>query len=105
MGREIVPRMRKIAERLKKKYNAERVILYGSYAKGEATEHSDIDILVVAPTKEPFYQRMATVLSLLRDLYQELPISPIVLKPEEIETRRNRGDQFVEEILREGIEL
>jgi predicted nucleotidyltransferase len=105
MNEEILSRIKKIAERLKKEYGAERVILFGSYAKGEATEHSDIDLLIVAQTKERFYQRMATVLSLLRDLYHGLPISPIVLRPEEVEERRRRGDQFVEEIVKEGVEV
>lgn len=34
--------------RLKKAINPKKVILFGSFARGEATEWSDIDILVVA---------------------------------------------------------
>jgi predicted nucleotidyltransferase len=90
MNEEILSRIKKIAERLKKEYKAERVTLFGSYAKGGATEHSDIDLLIVAQTKGRFYQRMATVPSLLRDLYHGLPISPIVLRAEEVEERRRR---------------
>ena len=40
MDQEIYERLRKISERLKEKYGAEKVILYGSYATGEATEDS-----------------------------------------------------------------
>lgn len=32
---------------LLRKYRAEYAILFGSYARGEATENSDIDVLVV----------------------------------------------------------
>lgn len=102
---EIISRVKKIAERLKKEYKAEQVILYGSYARGVATEHSDIDILIIAPTEESFYQRMATVLSLVRDLYHGLPISPIVLKPEELEERKRKGDQFIQEIVEKGLKI
>lgn len=105
MRQDIMERLKAISKRLKKEYNAQRVILFGSYAKGEATEDSDIDLLVIAPTQERFYHRMATALALVRDLYHGLPISPIVLRPEEVEERRRRGDQFVERIVREGLEI
>lgn len=105
MNKEIYGRLRKISERLKKEYHAEKVILYGSYATGTATEHSDIDLLVIAPTNERMFERMATVLELIHDLYDRLPISPIVLKPEEVEKRLKIGDQFVQEILEKGTKL
>lgn len=105
MNKDIYGRLRKISERLKKEYHAEKVILYGSYATGTATEHSDIDLLVIAPTTERMFERMATVLELIHDLYDRLPISPIVLKPEEVEKRLKIGDQFVQEILEKGTKL
>ena len=105
MKKEIFLRLKKIAERLRKEYNAERVILFGSYARGEETEDSDVDILVIAPAKERFFERMAKVLALTRDLYKGLALSPIVLRPEEMEKRIEIGDQFVQEILNKGIEL
>jgi predicted nucleotidyltransferase len=52
-----------IIGRLKKKYNPERVILFGSYAKDIADEASDVDILVVS---EVFKNRDAY------DVYSEL---------------------------------
>jgi len=105
MKEEVFLRLKKISERLKKKYQAERVILFGSYATGEATEDSDVDILVIAPSEERFFERMAKVLELTRDLYNGLALSPIVLRPEEVEKRIKMGDQFVQEILDIGIEL
>jgi uncharacterized protein len=105
MDQEIYERLRKISERLKKEYRAEKVILYGSYARGEATYDSDVDLFIIAPTNERFFQRMATVLGLVRDLYKGLALSPIVLRPEEVAERLKIGDQFVQEILEEGMEL
>ena len=89
----------------RKEYNAERVILFGSYARGEATEDSDVDILVIAPTAERFFERMATVLRLTRDLHYKLPLGPIVLTKEEVEQRLQRGDQFVRQIIEKGVYL
>jgi len=105
MNEERYMRLRKISERLKKEYHAEKVILFGSYARGEAAEDSDVDILVVAPTNEKFFERMATVLEFVRDLYDGLALSPIVLRPEEVKQRLKIGDQFVQEILEKGVEV
>ena len=97
--------LERIAERLKREYRAELVILYGSVARGEATEHSDIDLLIVAPTNEKFYRRMASALGLVSGLSRGLPLSPIVLTPEELEKHLKSGNHFVEEIIREGVPL
>lgn len=105
MNQEIYKRLKRISERLKKDYEAEEVILFGSYARDEATVDSDVDLFIVAPTKERFFERMATVLSLVRDLYKGLALSPIVLTPDEVKQRLQRGDQFVQEILENGVTL
>jgi len=105
MNQEIYERLRKISERLKKEYNAEKVILYGSYATGGATEDSDIDLFIIAPTNERFFQRMARVRMLIRDLCYKMPLSPIVLTTDEVEARLQRGDQFVEQIIKKGVYL
>lgn len=105
MTRELNKRLQAIGNKIKKEYRAERVILFGSYAKGDATEDSDVDLLVVAPTKERFFERMASVRRLIRDLRDGLPVSPIVLTPGELEKRRQAGDPFVREILQTGVSL
>ena len=105
MDQEIFEQLKKIADRLKRSYRAEKVILFGSYAMGEATEDSDVDILVISPTKERFFERMASVRRLIRDLRNGLPVAPIVLTPEEIEERKKMGDQFITEILENGLTL
>ncbi len=105
MNQEIFERLRKISERLKKEYQAEKVILYGSYARGEATEDSDVDLFIIASTKERVFQRMATVRGLIRDLRNGLPVSPFVLTPKEVEKRLKIGDQFIIEIIEKGLYL
>jgi len=35
----------------------DKIILFGSHARGDATEHSDVDLLVVRQTDEDFYER------------------------------------------------
>ncbi len=102
---DVMRRLKAISERLRREYGAQRVILFGSYARGDATEDSDVDILVIAPTRERFFERMATSLRTVRDLYRDLPLSPIVLRPDELNARMQRGDQFIKEILEVGVEI
>lgn len=105
MNKEIYERLKKISERLKEKYHAEKVILFGSYARGDATEDSDADILVIAPTNERMFERMATVSRLVRDLRNGFPISPIVLTPEEFKAKLTKEDAFIQTIMEEGVML
>ncbi|MEK6545740.1 MAG: nucleotidyltransferase domain-containing protein [Nitrospinota bacterium] len=78
----MVDLIKAIAKRLKEQYGAKEVILFGSYAKGKATDDSDIDLLVISDSKERFFERQATVRRLLRDLKKRIPVSPIVLTAE-----------------------
>ena len=97
--------LKSIADRLRDRYGAERVLVYGSVARGTSTEHSDIDLLVVAPTMERFYERMGSALAVVRDISLGLPLAPIVLTPEELASRLVRGDQFIQEIVQTGVDL
>ncbi len=97
--------LKTIAQRLREKYGAQRIILFGSAARGEATEHSDIDLLVISKTTERFYERMASVLGIVRDVSIGIPLAPIVLTPEELQSRLERDDQFVQDIVNTGVDL
>jgi predicted nucleotidyltransferase len=94
-----------IANRLRERLGATRVIVYGSVARGEATIHSDIDLLVVAPSADRTYRRMADARAAIRDLSRGIPVSPLVLTPDEVATRQGQGDAFIQEILDTGVEL
>ena len=98
-------RIHAIAERLRREYHAQSVILFGSVSRGEASVDSDTDLLVVAPTHERFLERSATVLGLVRDLYSGLALAPIVLTPDEVRQRLDRGDPFVTDVLETGVKL
>ncbi len=100
-----LPRLKTIADCWRNQYGATRVLLFGSSARNEATEHSDIDLLVIAPTKEKFYERMGSALAVVREVSRGLPLSPIILTPDELSARLARGDQFIQEIIETGMEL
>ncbi len=105
IDKDLYGRLRSIAIELKDRYQAERVVLYGSHSRGQAGPDSDVDLLVVAATEEKFYDRMATVLGLVRTTRRGLPISPLVLTPTEVRERLERGDIFIRDILENGVDL
>lgn len=45
-ARYTIDELRKIVTPLAREYGAERIYLFGSYARGEETEHSDIDLRI-----------------------------------------------------------
>lgn len=94
-----------MAKRLKEDFGAKEVILFGSYARGEAQEDSDIDLLIIAEKKERFFERTATVLKLMRGLIRYTPLSPIVLTSGEVETQLKKHNQFIEEIIETGLRI
>jgi predicted nucleotidyltransferase len=54
--RDVMDRLKATNERLREEYKAEKVILFGYYARGEATKDSDADVLVITPTSERFFE-------------------------------------------------
>ena len=97
--------LERIAERFRDAMKAERVVVFGSVARGQATIHSDIDLLVVAPSGESPYWRMARARAAVRGLSHGLPLAPLVITPSEVERRLRRGDHFLKEAFDEGIDL
>lgn len=87
-------------ERIVRQFAPLRIILFGSWARGQASSDSDLDLLVVLPHVEN--KRRATV-QILRAL-NELPMSKdiIVATPEEIAARGNSVGNVLRPALREG---
>jgi predicted nucleotidyltransferase len=102
MNSQIQSILEKIVERLKEKYQPEKIILFGSYAWGNPNEESDIDLLIIKPTTKPFHKRWAEVYKLVQEIVWGIPFSPFVVTPEELKKRIEIGDQFFEQILKEG---
>lgn len=77
----------------------ERVILFGSMARGDVHEDSDLDLLIVKETDQPFLHRIDDVLMVLDT---DVPVEPLVYTPSELERLRDEGRDFIATILEEG---
>lgn len=85
-------------ERLRRRFDPERIVLFGSMARGTQTRRSDLDLFLVLNTDKPPLQRIGQVLEELVD--SPWPLDVIVYTPEELERLSDRP--FVRRILREG---
>lgn len=91
-----------IVERIKRDYQPEKIILFGSFAYGNPDRDSDIDLLIVKDTSERPIDRRVAVTRMVSDPKRLIPFEPIVLTPEEVTARLEIGDQFVKEIIQKG---
>ncbi len=93
----------KIAAKIKEAYSPEKIILFGSYAYGNPTKGSDIDLLIVKNTKDRVIDRMVQIYKII-DI-RKIDLSPFVVTPEELKQRVELGDHFFKEILSKGVVL
>jgi len=91
-----------MAEKIKKEYKPEKIILFGSFAYGMPTRDSDIDMLIVKRTKKKSMDRWFTLKKLCQDPNRGIPFSPLVFTPKELKYRLSLGDYFIKEILEKG---
>lgn len=86
-----------IVKELLERYHAEYALLFGSYARGDATPDSDIDIIVVGGKE--FVPR--NIFALAEDLREMTGRNADVFEMREV----NEGTPFYESVMREGIRI
>lgn len=80
-------------------YDPEKIIVFGSYARGDADEFSDLDLVIIKRTNERFVRR-----AIEADAYIEWPTSVdvFVYTPEEFQLMQEQDNPFIERVLAEG---
>ena len=82
-----------------KKFDPHRVVLFGTYASGQDSTDSDVDLLVIMD----FEGRPQTqALEIRREIERNFPLDLIVRKPSEIDYRLREGDYFFKDIMENG---
>lgn len=95
--------LKKIIRRIVKVAKPEKIIMFGSAARGEMGRNSDVDLLVVKRGK---YDRSR----LAGDIYVNLhgvgqAVDVILVTPEEVQRYRNTHCLIIKPALREGKEV
>ena len=76
-----------MVRRIVAKFNPEKIILFGSYARGTASSESDVDLLIVMRITE---SKRMTQLGIRRALHDiAIPLDVIVSDPSEFEWRKD----------------
>lgn len=94
-----------IVERLRVDYAPQKIILFGSYAYGTPHDDSDVDLLIIKETKDRFLDRWVDVQRILSNSRRYVPLETLIMTPQEVTQRLERGDQFLAEILEKGTVL
>ena len=89
-----------ITRQIIEKYKPEKIILFGSAARGEWTLHSDADFLIIKK-ETPFYGS-DRIRELSRMIDRNIPADFLIYRPEELDKTLQMGDPFLKSILREG---
>ncbi len=89
-----------MVERIEEIARPERVILFGSRARGMARSDSDYDLLVIAESTESRYRRAARLYAALADVPVEADV--LVYTPAEVAEWSMVPQAFVTTAIREG---
>jgi len=92
----------RIAEKITTQYQPQKIILFGSYAWGDPTKDSDLDLLIVKETNEKHRKRSLSIRKILSEENGLIGMDILVYTPEEFSERIEMGDSFLSKILREG---
>jgi predicted nucleotidyltransferase len=82
-----------------KKFSPDKIILFGSHAKGHPNSDSDVDLLVIIDTNRSTWD-LSVEISLA--LKHSFPMDIIVRTPQEIARRLKDGDFFMKNIMENG---
>jgi len=100
---QLVERIDDCVQNLVKAFNPEKVILFGSFARGEMRERGTLDLIIITETEERFFDRIKKALEACKGGFPS--IEPIVYTPEEFDLLLSQGEGFLEDALEEGIVL
>ena len=90
------------SQKIVEEFQPDRIILFGSYACGQPTEDSDVDLLVILPFEEMPAQRAIAIRQKIRSPF---PLDLMARTAEQIQQRLEMGDFFIQDIIEKGTVL
>ena len=81
-------------------YQPEKVFLFGSLARDEGDEYSDLDLVIIKDTEKRFVERLIEVARIVGVEFGKVDI--LVYTPEEFKKMEEMGNPFIEQVLKEG---
>jgi predicted nucleotidyltransferase len=100
----MIPRehIQEMSNRIVDIFRPEQVILFGSYAYGQPTETSDVDVLIIMPLQG---RGVWKALEIIQRIAPPFSVDLLVRDPEDIRQRLEWNDFFIREIIEKGVVL
>lgn len=96
------PLIGEIVRRVVAAASPQKVVLFGSRARGDHRPDSDIDLLIIQDSPLPRHRRSIPVYAALSELPLEVDTEVVVYTPEEVREWSGASAAFVTTALREG---
>jgi predicted nucleotidyltransferase len=101
-GEELEAYLARITGALRRTFSAQRIVLFGSFARGDQNRASDLDVVVIADTNLPFCDRIGLALRACSEASRRLPVEVLVYTPVEWDRMVSERHSFARLIEREG---
>jgi len=88
-----------VVKQIVEKFKPQKIILFGSYARGNPRPESDVDMLVVMETR---LKEVQQAIQICQQVEYRFGLDLIVHTPKYLSERMKMGDWFVRDILKEG---
>ena len=88
-----------VVEQIVEKFKPQKIILFGSYARGNPRPESDVDLLVVMDTA---IKEVKQAIEIHHQLNIMFGLDLLVYTPKHLRERLEIGDWFVRDVLKEG---
>lgn len=88
-----------VVEQIVERFKPQKIILFGSYARGNPRPESDVDILVVMDTPRKDVQQ---AIQICQQIEYRFGLDLIVHTPRYLEERIKMGDWFLQDVIKEG---
>ena len=88
-----------VVEQIVEKFKPRKIILFGSYARGNPRPESDVDMLVVMDTK---LREVQQAIQICQQIEYRFGLDLIVHTPKKLSERTKMGDWFLRDVLKEG---
>jgi len=96
---EVFERIADYKQKVVRQLNPNRIILFGSFARGDFNEGSDIDLVVIGDWKQDFLDRIRVLLDINEF---GLPIEAVGYTEDEFEHMIREGNRFIIEVISTG---
>lgn len=95
--------IREMVRRIAAQFHPDKIILFGSHARGQAGPDSDVDLLIVMPVEGSKRRKATEIDGALAD--RRIPLDLLVVTPEEFERARHQVGSVLRPAVLEGLIL